>query len=95
MILLCFVSLLKIEMMNKTPTLVASTNDIYSCSIADSYVREKELRGKDVGQEGVEEYLQEVGQEKGRVEEEEVNYFKSAQWYVYPMLNFILHINTH
>ncbi|KAA8571260.1 hypothetical protein EYC84_000588 [Monilinia fructicola] len=67
-------------MMNKTPTLVASTNDIYSCSIADSYVREKELRGKDVGQEGVEEYLQEVGQEKGRVEEEEVNYFKSAQW---------------
>ncbi|KAB8298314.1 hypothetical protein EYC80_002043 [Monilinia laxa] len=67
-------------MMNKTPALVASTNDIYSCSITDSYVRERELRGKDWGQEWVEECLHEAGQEKGRGKAEEVNYFKSAQW---------------
>ncbi|RAL61111.1 hypothetical protein DID88_010450 [Monilinia fructigena] len=59
-------------MMNKILTLVASTNDIYSCSITDSCVREREFRGKGWGQE--------AGQEKGRGEEDEVNYFKSAQW---------------
>ncbi|QSZ34424.1 hypothetical protein DSL72_006016 [Monilinia vaccinii-corymbosi] len=64
-------------------TLVASTNDAYSCSIATSHVRERELRAKDKdeAQKGIGECLRDAGLESGRgEEEEEVNYFKSAQW---------------
>ncbi|KAI9641736.1 hypothetical protein NHQ30_009592 [Ciborinia camelliae] len=74
------------ETINKKPNLVASTNNTYSCSIASSHVRERNLLEKDApaGQEGV-EGVQDVGQRGGqgqemRDEDLEVNYFKSTQW---------------
>lgn len=54
----------------KSPGLVASTGDTYSCSIAESWERETKLQG---GQ------LQ--GPKPSGLENLEANYFKSAQWY--------------
>ncbi|APA13161.1 hypothetical protein SS1G_14062 [Sclerotinia sclerotiorum 1980 UF-70] len=71
------------EKVNKELTLVASTDDVYSCSIATSHVRERELREKDAGKEGRDEYLQDEGlgeNQQVRDEDLEVNYFKSVQW---------------
>ncbi|KAF7869883.1 hypothetical protein EAF04_004667 [Stromatinia cepivora] len=71
------------EIINKKPTLVASTNNTYSCSIAASHVRERELREKDAGSEGIEEFVEDEGlrgDQQVRDEDLEVNYFKSVQW---------------
>lgn len=72
---------------DRKPTLVASTNDTYSCSISTSHLRELELRENDGAQDGTES-VEDEGLKRGkdhriRDEDLEVNYFKSAQWYVH------------
>lgn len=60
---------------SKAPTLVASTSDTYCCSVAESKVREGQLR--DILS------LDETAIPPANTLEDdlEVNYFKCAQWY--------------
>ena len=60
----------------KTPTLVASTTNTYSCSIAESRVRERSLQAVQSQQSLINPTY------NSKEDEEEVNYFKSAQWEV-------------
>lgn len=74
------------ELINKTPILVASTNDTYSCSIDTSHEREREVRGTVEGQEAEisEKSLQDAWQSGGEGVSNgylELNHFKSGQWY--------------
>lgn len=57
-----------------TPTLVASTGNAYSCTIAESKLRERELGGFISEQSG------NLDATIGIEDISEVNYFKSAQW---------------
>lgn len=61
------------ENFTKTPRLLASTEDTYSCTIAESRIRESNLK------DGTEE-LETVAAKIENAEDLEVNYFKSAQW---------------
>ena len=58
------------ETPRKAPNLVASTTDIYCCSVAESKLRESKLQHDDA-----------TPSLKTNEDGNEVNYFKSAQWY--------------
>ncbi|PVH82194.1 hypothetical protein DL98DRAFT_415466 [Cadophora sp. DSE1049] len=61
------------ENSSKTPRLLASTGNIYSCTIAESRIREQNLR------DGTPE-LETAAARTENEEDLEANYFKSAQW---------------
>jgi telomerase Cajal body protein 1 len=60
--------------MLKMPALVASTGATYSCSIAESKLREREVR------DAISEDRQDLGPISSGNADFEANYFKSAQW---------------
>lgn len=60
----------------KTPMLVASTGETYNNSIAEPKLRERELR------DSISKESQDLNPKAEIVNDSEVNYFKSAQWWV-------------
>ena len=63
------------ERASKAPSLIASTSDIYCCSIADSRLRES--KPQDVSSQ------EQSSNHRSSMKDEELesNYFKSAQWF--------------
>lgn len=60
----------------KTPTLVASTGETYNYSIAESKLRESELR------DAISKEHQDLSPAAENENDSEFNYFKSVQWWV-------------
>jgi hypothetical protein len=64
----------------KTPNIVASTGAVYCCSISESRVRESTAKNS-LPTEGPLVPVEREPNSGIGTEKDEVNYFKSAQWY--------------